>query len=223
MELPGARKMQLQLCITYLYLMNKYRIVQAGAVKYLIELMRPDVGMVDEAFRICREGGVPILVEILELGSSRAKEDAAVALLQLCTDNMQCCNMVLRLGAVSPLTALSNCSTPRARQLAQRLLNYLREKPLLGSHPQLRQEGNPLSYVRFQSFSKSLSNPMLKSFTATLFPVGPVFTSRGTFEQGLGPTVMVKVLDLLKNGASMSFHSECEILRNIRHRNLVVE
>nr|GMD23083.1 U-box domain-containing protein 4-like isoform X1 [Ipomoea batatas] len=110
---------------------HKYRIVQAGAVKYLIELMHPDVGMVDEVVcilsnlssisegssEICQEGGIPILVEVLKVGSSRAKEDAAVALLQLCTDNRQCCNMVLQLGAVSPLIVLSHSSNPRAQQL----------------------------------------------------------------------------------------------------------
>ncbi|XP_019173543.1 PREDICTED: putative receptor-like protein kinase At3g47110 [Ipomoea nil] len=34
-------------------------------------------------------------------------------------------------------------------------------------------------------------------------------------------TIAVKVLDLLKNGASKSFLAECKVLRNIRHRNLV--
>ncbi|XP_019155486.1 PREDICTED: probable LRR receptor-like serine/threonine-protein kinase At3g47570 [Ipomoea nil] len=45
---------------------------------------------------------------------------------------------------------------------------------------------------------------------------------RGRFEQGGGEhTIAVKVLDLLKNGASKSFLAECKVLRNIRHRNLV--
>ncbi|XP_019155350.1 PREDICTED: probable LRR receptor-like serine/threonine-protein kinase At3g47570 [Ipomoea nil] len=44
---------------------------------------------------------------------------------------------------------------------------------------------------------------------------------RGKLEQGGEQTFAIKVLDLLKNGASMSFHSECEVSRNIRHRNLV--
>ncbi|XP_019155404.1 PREDICTED: uncharacterized protein LOC109152269 isoform X2 [Ipomoea nil] len=284
---------------------HKYRIVQAGAVKYLIELMHPDVGLVDEAVcilsnlssifegssEICREGGIPILVEILELGSSRAKEDAAVALLQLCTDNMQCCNMVLRLGVVSPLTALSNCSNPRARQLAQRLLNYLREycnrkgdgqgvdlgrmslqtykdrlalsrdisdRIEVSSHSSASFRFTSTIETRRKSFKLSEVSKLFKifkqsnveKFYGNSFSSCPSFHTQvsyrvlheatnsfsntnligygsfgtvysGTFEQGLGPTVMVKVLDLLKNGASMSFHSECEVLRNIRHRNLV--
>ncbi|XP_019155411.1 PREDICTED: probable LRR receptor-like serine/threonine-protein kinase At3g47570 [Ipomoea nil] len=45
---------------------------------------------------------------------------------------------------------------------------------------------------------------------------------KGRFEQGGGEqTIAVKVLDLLKNGASKSFLAECKVLRNIRHRNLV--
>ncbi|XP_031122473.1 probable LRR receptor-like serine/threonine-protein kinase At3g47570 [Ipomoea triloba] len=45
---------------------------------------------------------------------------------------------------------------------------------------------------------------------------------KGRFEQGGGEQIIaVKVLDLLKNGASKSFLAECKVLRNIRHRNLV--
>ncbi|XP_031122477.1 probable LRR receptor-like serine/threonine-protein kinase At3g47570 [Ipomoea triloba] len=45
---------------------------------------------------------------------------------------------------------------------------------------------------------------------------------KGRFEQGGGEhTIAVKVLDLLKNGATKSFLAECKVLRNIRHRNLV--
>lgn len=44
---------------------------------------------------------------------------------------------------------------------------------------------------------------------------------RGNFGQDGEQTFAVKVLDLLKNGASTSFRSECEVLRYIRHRNLV--
>ncbi|XP_019151970.1 PREDICTED: probable LRR receptor-like serine/threonine-protein kinase At3g47570 [Ipomoea nil] len=49
------------------------------------------------------------------------------------------------------------------------------------------------------------------------------FVYRGRFdEQGGGEqTIAVKVLDLLKNGATKSFLAECKVLRNIRHRNLV--
>jgi len=35
------------------------------------------------------------------------------------------------------------------------------------------------------------------------------------------PTVAIKVLDLKQHGASKTFFSECEALRNIRHRNLI--
>ncbi|XP_031096918.1 probable LRR receptor-like serine/threonine-protein kinase At3g47570 [Ipomoea triloba] len=45
---------------------------------------------------------------------------------------------------------------------------------------------------------------------------------KGIFEQSGGEhTIAVKVLDLLKNGATKSFLAECKVLRNIRHRNLV--
>jgi serine/threonine protein kinase len=43
---------------------------------------------------------------------------------------------------------------------------------------------------------------------------------KGILDQGRH-TVAVKVLNLLRHGASKSFMAECEALRNIRHRNLV--
>ncbi|VFR02770.1 unnamed protein product [Cuscuta campestris] len=121
---------------------NKIRIVQAGAVKYLIDLMDPAVGMVDKAVAVLsnlstihegrvaigQEQGIPILVEVVELGSARGKENAAAALLQLCTNSGRHCNMVLQEGAVPPLVALSQSGTPRAREKAQALLSYFRSQ-----------------------------------------------------------------------------------------------
>ncbi|PON66695.1 Beta-catenin [Parasponia andersonii] len=119
---------------------NKARIVQAGAVKHLVELMDPAAGMVDKAVAVLanlatilegrtaigQEGGIPVLVEVVELGSARGKENAAAALLQLCTNSGRFCNMVLQEGAVPPLVALSQSGTPRAKEKAQALLSYFR-------------------------------------------------------------------------------------------------
>ncbi|KAF8413500.1 hypothetical protein HHK36_001490 [Tetracentron sinense] len=109
---------------------NKARIVQAGAVRYLVELMDPAAGMVDKAVAVLsnlstipegrsaigQEGGILVLVEVVELGSARGKENAAAALLQLCTNSSRFCNMVLQEGAVPPLVALSQSGTPRAKE-----------------------------------------------------------------------------------------------------------
>ncbi|KAK3032890.1 hypothetical protein RJ639_034938 [Escallonia herrerae] len=108
---------------------NKARIVQAGAVKYLVELMDPAAGMVDKAVAVLSnlatipegraaigQGGIPVLVEVVELGSARGKENAAAALLQLCTNSSRFCNTVLQEGAVPPLVALSQSGTPRAKE-----------------------------------------------------------------------------------------------------------
>ncbi|KAJ0733052.1 putative U box domain, armadillo-like helical, Zinc finger, RING/FYVE/PHD-type [Helianthus annuus] len=121
---------------------NKARIVQAGAVRYLVELMDPAAGMVDKAVAVLsnlatipegraaigQEGGIPVLVEVVELGSARGKENAAAALLQLCTNSSRFCNMVLQEGAVPPLVALSQSGTPRAKEKAQSLLSYFRNQ-----------------------------------------------------------------------------------------------
>ncbi|CAI0461556.1 unnamed protein product [Linum tenue] len=63
---------------------------------------------------IGQQGGIPVLVEVVELGSTRGKENAAAALLQLCTNSNRFCNMVLQEGVVPPLVALSQSGTPRA-------------------------------------------------------------------------------------------------------------
>lgn len=119
---------------------NKARIVQAGAVKFLVRLMDHAEGMVDKAvallsnlstipegrFEIAREGGIPLLVEILESGSQRGKENAASILLQLCLHSTKFCTLVLQEGAVPPLVGLSQSGTPRAREKAQQLLSHFR-------------------------------------------------------------------------------------------------
>ncbi|KAL0774046.1 U-box domain-containing protein 4-like isoform X1 [Brassica napus] len=121
---------------------NKGTIVQSGAVRYLIDLMDPAAGMVDKAVAVLanlatipegrnaigQEGGIGLLVEVVELGSPRGKENAAAALLQLSTNSGRFCNMVLQEGAVPPLVALSQSGTPRAREKAQALLSYFRNQ-----------------------------------------------------------------------------------------------
>ncbi|KAF5945993.1 hypothetical protein HYC85_016221 [Camellia sinensis] len=119
---------------------NKTRIVQAGAVKYLVEMMDPAAGMVDKAVAVLanlatiqegkiaigQEGAIPVLVEVIELGSARGKENAAAALLQLCTNSNRFCSLVISEGVVPPLVALSQSGTPRAKEKAQALLSFFR-------------------------------------------------------------------------------------------------
>lgn len=109
---------------------HKTRIVQAGAVNHLVELMDPAAGMVDKAVAvlanlatvhdgrnaIAQAGGIRVLVEVVELGSARSKENAAAALLQLCTNSNRFCTLVLQEGVVPPLVALSQSGTARARE-----------------------------------------------------------------------------------------------------------
>ncbi|KAB2094556.1 hypothetical protein ES319_A02G167200v1 [Gossypium barbadense] len=119
---------------------NKARIVKAGAVRYLVHLMHPAAGMVDKAVAVLaslattfegrtaigQEGGIPLLVEVVELGSARGKANATAALLQLCTNSSRFCMMVLQEGAVPPLVALSQSGTQRAKEKAQALLSYFK-------------------------------------------------------------------------------------------------
>lgn len=119
---------------------NRIGIVKAGAVKHLIDLMDPATGMVDRAVvvlanlatihegqtAIAQAGGIPLLVEAIELGSERGKENATAALVHLCSHSNRHCRMVLEEGAVPPLVALSKSGTARAREKATLLLKQLR-------------------------------------------------------------------------------------------------
>ncbi|XP_020963126.1 U-box domain-containing protein 4 isoform X2 [Arachis ipaensis] len=121
---------------------NKDRIVEAGAVKHLVDLMDPAAGMVDKAVAVLanlatipegrtaigQQGGIPLLVEVVELGSTRGKENAAAALLHLCVNHPRYLNMVLQEGAVPPLVALSRSGTARAKEKALSLLNHFRDR-----------------------------------------------------------------------------------------------
>ncbi|CAN1343155.1 U-box domain-containing protein 2 [Linum perenne] len=99
---------------------NRNRIVEAGAVKHLVELVHPRSMMVDKAVAVLAnlatilegreaiglEGGIRVLVEVVELGCGREKEHAAAALLQMCVNSYKHCKAVLEEGVVPPLMAM---------------------------------------------------------------------------------------------------------------------
>ncbi|BAT81389.1 hypothetical protein VIGAN_03109900 [Vigna angularis var. angularis] len=142
---------------------NKDRIVQAGAVKHLVELMDPAAGMVDKAVAVLAnlatipegkaaigdQGGIPVLVEVIELGSVRGKENAAAALLHLCSDNHRYLNSVLQEGAVPPLVALSQSGTPRAKEKVWLLYLFIMEKGSLTSFGNLYTDKMVFTKVNF--------------------------------------------------------------------------
>lgn len=122
---------------------NKACIVEADAVKHLVELMDPAAGMVEKAVALLsnlatvpegrtaigQEGGIPVLVEVIELGTARGKENAAAALLQLCKNNRRFCSLVLKEGALPSLVALAQSGTPRAKKKSLELLSHIKNPP----------------------------------------------------------------------------------------------
>ncbi|XP_068657432.1 U-box domain-containing protein 4-like [Aristolochia californica] len=121
---------------------NKIRAIQAEIMKPLVELMADfQSGMVDKAATVVsilvpitdgktalvEEGGIPVLVELVEVGSQRQKEIAVAILLQICEDSVTHRIMVSREGAIPPLVALSQSGTIRAKQKAEELINLLRQ------------------------------------------------------------------------------------------------
>ncbi|KAL5676223.1 hypothetical protein ACJX0J_012354, partial [Zea mays] len=109
---------------------NRQRAVETGAVRPLLDLMAdPESGMVDKAAYVLHslvsssegraaaieEGGIPVLVEMVEVGTSCQKEIATLSLLQIYEDNIVYRTMVAHEGAIPPLIALSQSSSARPK------------------------------------------------------------------------------------------------------------
>ncbi|KAE8715727.1 Metal transporter Nramp2 [Hibiscus syriacus] len=91
----------------------RLKIGRTGAIKPLVDMLRKGwcrktscrvdatiSRMVDKAVFLLAK--LAVLVEVVELGSERGKENAAAALLLLCTYSNRYCNLVLKEGAVPP-------------------------------------------------------------------------------------------------------------------------
>lgn len=65
---------------------------------------------------IAKAGGIRLLVEAIELGSARGKENVAAANVHFCQDSNKYCRKVLEEGVVPPLVALSKSGTSRAKE-----------------------------------------------------------------------------------------------------------
>ncbi|KAL0432578.1 UNVERIFIED_CONTAM: U-box domain-containing protein 3 [Sesamum latifolium] len=86
------------------------------------------VSVAEARAALVEEGGIPVLVEIVEVGTQRQKEIAVAILLQLCEDCLAYRTMVAREGAIPPLVALSQTGTSRAKQKVKNL--HTRNYPL---------------------------------------------------------------------------------------------
>ncbi|CAF2163325.1 unnamed protein product [Brassica napus] len=117
---------------------EKEMVIRGGGVRYLIQMMNPAAGTVERAVVVLANlanvpeakiairdgGGIPLLVDVVELGSPRGQENAAAALCVLCMDSSRFCNIVIREGAIPPLVALTRSGTTRAKEKAKSLLKY---------------------------------------------------------------------------------------------------
>ncbi|KAK8937959.1 U-box domain-containing protein 4 [Platanthera guangdongensis] len=129
---------------------NKIRAVKAGIVRPLLDLMADsESGMIDKAAYVLyavvgvaegrtaavQEDGIPVLVEIIEIGTPRQKEIAASSLLLICEESVHCRAMAVREGAIPPLIAVSQSGTTRAKQKAEALIELLRQPRAGGAVP----------------------------------------------------------------------------------------
>ncbi|KAE8707034.1 U-box domain-containing protein 4 [Hibiscus syriacus] len=165
---------------------NKARIVQAGAVRYLVDLMLPTAGMVDKAVFVLAklatipEGrtaiekhcGIPILVEVVEMGSARGKENAAGALLHLCI-----CSPRLSMISFERKHTVTSVGVVEDQLLRENFaLRIYKEKEVL----KLKKTRLPLSLAFWSSIiSKSRSEGLVQSGLCPLVDLLGNGTPRG--------------------------------------------
>lgn len=74
------------------------------------------------------EGCIGAIAYLLDTGTPNAQEQAAAALLLLCTNSFEHSQMVLREGVIPSLVTLSVNGSPRGRDKAHKLLQHFREQ-----------------------------------------------------------------------------------------------
>ncbi|XP_038875664.1 U-box domain-containing protein 11-like isoform X2 [Benincasa hispida] len=129
----------LNLCM---YQGNKGRALKAGIVRPLLKILSdPNGSLVDDALYImsvlcghpeakaamANANTLLVLTDVLKMGSSRSKENAAAVLLALCKGDWEKLEWLTRLGAMASLMKLAENGTGRARRKAASLLEQLRK------------------------------------------------------------------------------------------------
>ncbi|KAH7672592.1 Zinc finger RING/FYVE/PHD-type protein [Dioscorea alata] len=125
------------------YNANKARIVAAGAVTMLVELLTDDKAEItDDALAVLallcscpeglkemgeRRGLVPLLVELMRFGSAKGKENSITLLLGLCRDGGEEMGRALLMNprSVPVLQSLADNGSAKARRKADALLRLL--------------------------------------------------------------------------------------------------
>eukprot|EP00897_Mesotaenium_endlicherianum_P007803 jgi/Mesen1/7050/ME000369S06372 len=124
-----------------LYAENRAEFTRCGAVARIVALLPGADGELEEkalaalsAIVRCVQGNealraakcIPVLAEVVDGGSDRAKEEAAALLLRLVVSSKGCREEVLREGVMPSLASLAGRGTQRGRIKAEALLAILR-------------------------------------------------------------------------------------------------
>ncbi|KAH0456059.1 hypothetical protein IEQ34_013966 [Dendrobium chrysotoxum] len=123
-----------------IYQGNKVRAVKAGIVIHLLRLLTdPSGGMLDEALAImailashhdgrlaiAEATPIPILVEVMRIGTPRNRENSAAVLYSLCAGDVQQVKIAREVGAEEALKELLETGTDRAKRKAGSLLELI--------------------------------------------------------------------------------------------------
>ncbi|KAK4785832.1 hypothetical protein SAY86_002521 [Trapa natans] len=124
------------LCI---YQGNRGKAIRARIVPTLMQLLTEPGGMVDESLAVLAvlashpEGraaigaakAVPVLVELIQLGSPRNRENAAAVMVHLCTGDQKHLLEAQEVGVMDPVLDLAENGTDRGKRKAAQLLELL--------------------------------------------------------------------------------------------------
>lgn len=159
------------LCI---YQGNKGKAVRAGLVSTLMRLLtNPHGGMVDEALAILAilashpEGklaigaaeAVPVLVDVISIGSPRNKENAAAVLVHLCSGDQHHLVKAQELGVMGPLLDMAQHGTERGKRKATQLLERMNR--FVEQQKQVQVQGE--AQAQAQTNNNSLSQASVNS------------------------------------------------------------
>ncbi|KAG0456829.1 hypothetical protein HPP92_024617 [Vanilla planifolia] len=106
---------------------------ESGMVDKAAYVLYAVIGVPEGRAAAVEEDAIPVLVEIVEVGTLRQKEISAATLLVICQESVSCRTLVSREGALPPLVALSQSGSSRAKQKAEALIELLRQPRTLSA------------------------------------------------------------------------------------------
>ncbi|CAL5387747.1 unnamed protein product [Camellia sinensis] len=158
---------------------------------------------------IVEEGGIAVLVEVIEDGSPKGKEFAVMTLLQLCGESVRNRGLLVREGRIPPLAALAQTGTAKAKHKAETLLrgsvelsdnrismDSLKKKNALGAGTHFAEVPQNVDMVIFPNYTKSAGKGGELTHDETTIISGALDLTQKTTKDAMTPLSKIFSLDL---------------------------